>query len=169
MQLDCNSKSEFYICRMKLAYFTLALLFILGSYTQLAAQHDHKTELGMSNAPVFFLKESGLAYGLHFHLIRSINSSRFGVGLGYERIFDAHEHHTVGFVGSYFCTERLRLNLAPGVTFEGGWDSEKFLSVHLEAEYGWEVGEFHIGPAAEIAYDPEDIHLSLGLHVGFGF
>jgi len=26
-----------------------------------------------------------------------------------------------------------------------------------------------IGPSSEFAYDPEDIHLSLGLHIGYGF
>ena len=33
----------------------------------------------------------------------------------------------------------------------------------------FEFNNFHIGPVLEFAYDPEDYHISLGLHIGFGF
>lgn len=41
--------------------------------------------------------------------------------------------------------------------------------MHFEISYEFEFANFHIGPAMELAYDPEDFHLSLGLHLGYGF
>ena len=152
------------------------LLFISAQVTSFKAQSDkvpieddHQNELGISNAPVYFLKEKVFAYGLHFHAVHFVNNSKFGIGLGYEHIFDDHRHTTIGFVAAYRPFERLTLNLAPGVTFEADHKDELNFAVHAEAAYEFEIGNFHLGPAAEIAYDPEDIHLSLGLHIGFGF
>ena len=130
----------------------------------------HKNEIGIANAPVYFLKEKEITYGFHFHYVRNIGNSPFGIGVGYERIFDEHQHQTFGVVGSYRLY-RLVFNIAPGVTFEKAEEEEtEFLfAIHLEACYDFEFGNFHIGPAAEVAYDPEDIHLALGLHIGYGF
>ena len=73
-------------------------LFLLSFFTPAlvrAQDHDHehdahghahhRNELGMAHAPVLFLGEEGLAYGLHLHYIRSIKATRFGIGPGYER------------------------------------------------------------------------------------
>ena len=35
--------------------------------------------------------------------------------------------------------------------------------------YEFEFESFHIGPLLELAYHPEDFHISLGIHVGWGF
>lgn len=63
------------------------------------------------------------------------------------------------------------INLSPGITFEDeeGESSETNFALHFETSYEFEVKNFHIGPVFEVAYDPEDYHISLGLHVGFGF
>lgn len=44
-------------------------------------------------------------------------------------------------------------------------------AVHVETPYELELdlGDAHRGPVAEFAYDTEDCHVSLGLHVGLGF
>ena len=42
-------------------------------------------------------------------------------------------------------------------------------ALHLEASYEWEIGDVHLGPVVEYAYDEEDAHISLGLHIGIGF
>ncbi len=156
--------------------FTLILLISIVTFssTPLFGQNsvtpgDNKYELGISNAPVYFIGEKEFAYGLHFHLTRAITNTRFGFGLGYEHIFAEHRHTTIGIVASYSPVDRLTVNLAPGVTFEGDHKDELNFAAHLEASYEFEIGNFHFGPAAEIAYDPEDIHLSLGIHVGIGF
>ena len=64
--------------------------------------HDHhKFEFGLANSSVYFVKEKEFAYGLHMHLVRNIEHTKFGFGLGYERIFDKHKHNTIGLVTSY--------------------------------------------------------------------
>lgn len=40
---------------------------------------------------------------------------------------------------------------------------------HIESTYEFEFKNIHLGPAIEFAYDPEDFHISLGLHIGYGF
>ena len=131
--------------------------------------HRHHHELGVANAPVYFLKEKTVSYGLHFHYVYTIDHSKFGLGLGYERIFDEHKHHTIGLVGNYRPTDELSINVSPGITFEAAESSTINFAIHFEASYEFALGNLHIGPVAEIAYDPEDIHISLGLHLGWGF
>jgi len=133
--------------------------------------HDghHKNEIGVANAPVYYVKEKEFTYGLHLHYIHQLGSSKFGLGLGYEKIFDDHEHQTVGLVANYRFPNGVSFNVAPGVTWEHNHTDELNFALHLEAVYEWEFGNFHLGPVAEFAYDPEDYHLSLGLHLGYGF
>ena len=37
------------------------------------------------------------------------------------------------------------------------------------AEHYLLIKNIHIGPALEFAYEPEDFHISLGIHLGYGF
>ncbi len=136
----------------------------------LLAQHDHhKNEIGIANSLVYFAKEEAFAYGLHSHFVRRLGESRFGIGLGYERIFDEHKHSTYGIVFAYTILGGWNFNASPGITIEAA-DPNPVFALHLETSYEFELGtNFHIGPVLEFAYDPEDIHLSAGLHVGFGF
>lgn len=128
----------------------------------------HKNEIGIANSPVYFIKEKVFAYGLHFHYVRNIPKTKFGLGLGYERIFDEHKHNTFGLVGTYRPIENLSFNVSPGFTFEDGNKTTNF-ALHVETSYEFEIKNFHIGPAFEFAYDPEDYHISLGLHIGYVF
>lgn len=144
-------------------------------FAQATDQHDdhehhlhHKNEIGVANSPVYFIKENVFAYGLHIHYTRTLSDSKFGLGVGYERIFDEHKHNTIGLVASYRLNEKISLNVSPGLTFEDGNSGSSF-ALHLEASYEFEINNFHLGPNLEFAYDPEDFHISLGLHLGFGF
>jgi hypothetical protein len=129
----------------------------------------HKNEIGIANSPVYFVKEKEISYGLHLHYVRNLSETKFGIGVGYERIFDDHEHTTFGIVGSYRPIDRWSINCAPGITYEHNEISELAFALHLETAYEWEIHNFHIGPVLELAYDPEDYHVSFGLHVGVGF
>jgi len=157
---------------MKTLYY-----IILFSFTQTLAAQDpdssihsdtHKNEIGIANSPVYLLKENEFAYSLHAHYIRGLKETRFGIGVGYERIFDEHNHNTIGVILSYAPLEHLALSLSPGITF-ADIDANINLGIHLEALYEFEIGIFHIGPVAEFAYAVKDYHVSLGLHFGFGF
>jgi hypothetical protein len=155
---------------------TLLVCISLTNYGQIhiadkkpREHHEHhKNEIGIANSPVYFTKEKGFAYGLHLHYVRNIPKTRFGLGFGYERILDEHQHTTFGLVGTYRPIEKVSFNVSPGVTFEKASKSAIF-ALHLETAYEWEIRNFHIGPAFEFAYDPEDFHTSLGLHIGYGF
>lgn len=129
---------------------------------------NHQSEIGIAFSPVYFLNEKEIASGLHVHYVHNLPNSKFGLGLAYERIFDQHKHNTFGLVAIYRPVEKLNLSLSPGLTFEES-NSKPNLALHIETSYEFEIGEFHLGPVFEFAIDPEDIHLSLGVHLGFGF
>ena len=157
---------------MKTPYF----IILLASTQILAAQvHDtsilsdnHENEIGIANSPVYLLKEKEFAYGLHAHYIRGLKETKIGIGIGYERIFDEHNHNTICVILSYTPLEHLGLNLSPGITFDD-YNAKSNFGIHLETLYEFEIGIFHVGPVAEFAYTVEDYHVSLGIHFGFGF
>lgn len=130
---------------------------------------QHSNEFGIANSVVYFTGEKSFSYGLHMHYSYSIPKTKFGVGLGYERVFDTHKHQTIGLVGTFQPIDRLNLNLSPGITFEGGNMADPAFALHVESSYEFEINHFHLGPTIEFAYDPEDYHISVGLHLGFGF
>ncbi len=158
---------------MKAAYVLILLAFTQINLAQSPDNHinshDHKNELGIANSPVYIIKEKEFAYGLHAHYIRSFKDTRFGMGVGYERIFDEHKHNTFGVIIQYNPVEHLVLSFSPGITFRDIHASGLHFGLHFETLYEFEIGIFHIGPVAEFAYNIEDYHISLGVHLGFGF
>ena len=149
--------------------FTITLLLLIVSEFCFSQIDDHhKNEFGMANSPVLFLQSKEITYGIHFHYVRHIKTSKFGIGLAYERIFDDHKHNTFGVVLAYAPIESWTVSVSPGVTYEGA-TGDVMPSIHLETTYEFEIGHFHIGPLFEFAIDPEDNHISLGLHLGYGF
>ena len=137
--------------------------------TEHSHSHDHhKNEIGISVSPVWFVKENVFSYGIHLHYARTIADSKFGLGLGYERIFDEHKHNILGLEMIYRPIERLSISISPGIAAEDGNPKIHF-TFHQETAYEFEIHKFHIGPAIEFAFDKEDIHISIGLHLGYGF
>jgi hypothetical protein len=155
---------------------TLNLIILLVFSQIVAAQRpensihtdDHKNELGIANSAVYLFQEKEFAYGLHLHYVRGLKDTDFGIGIGYERIFDAHRHNALGVILSYTLLDHLNLSLTPGFTFSDDARNSDF-GIHFETLYEFELGKFHIGPTTEFAYAGEDYHLSIGLHIGFGF
>lgn len=168
--LDLLAKHKLFFC----------LLLILAGQKAKAQSHEHgqedheqhvhpKNEIAVANSMVYMGGEDEFAYGLHLHYIRSIKESRFGYGLGYEQIFDDHLHRNIGIVGSFRLVHSLILNVAPGITFIGGENAEKTFALHVEANYEFEIGDFHIGPLLEYAYSGHGYHISIGLHLAYTF
>ncbi len=158
---------------MKNIFLIIIFLLTINSYfgqnNSEKSSHYHNNEIGVANSPVYIVGEKEWVYGLHIHYIKNINQSKFGFGLGYEQLFDEHQHSTVGIVGSYHVNNNLHFNISPGVTFEEFEYSNPRFAFHLEATYEFEIGNFLIGPAMEYAYDIEDTHVSTGLHLGYTF
>ncbi len=131
--------------------------------------HEHsKNEIGISISPAYFVKENVMTFAMHIHYTRNIPNTKFGIGISFERIVLAPKHNTFGLVFAYRPIERLSFTLSPGITFEDN-NSDSLFAMHIETAYEFDLGSFHIGPAFEFAYDPNDYHLSLGIHVGYGF
>lgn len=158
--------------RFKFLMIFLTTIFTSNIFAQssedLHNHEHHSNEIGVANSLVYFVQEKVFSYGLHMHYVRNIPKSKFGIGLGYERIFDEHGHNTIGLVGAYRPIENLSFSVSPGLSFEDG-DQEISFALHLETAYEFEIKNFHIGPAIEFAYDPKDIHISIGVHIGYGF
>jgi hypothetical protein len=131
-------------------------------------EHHHSHEIGFSVAPVYFIEEGNLSLSTHLHYTYYIPETKFGIGLGYEHVFDEHKHNFVGAELSYRIIHPLSISLSPGVLYEGEHPDEKQFALHIETAYEFEVGAIHIGPAFEVAWHPEDIHVSLGVHFGLG-
>jgi hypothetical protein len=164
---------------IKKTIFSLILLaFTIVIYAQESHSehkgHNHenehpKNELGISLSPVYFIKGEELSVTTHLHYVYNFQNTKFGIGLGYERIFDEHKHNFLGFELNYRPIHQLILNISPGVAFEGDQFHEKEFALHFESVYEFEFKSFHIGPVFELAYHPEDFHISLGIHLGLGF
>lgn len=160
---------------------SLLLTFLLSAFLiNAVAQEDHPVEtghdhehhgyeIGIANLLVYMGGDNEYSYGLHLHAVRNLGESHFGVGLGFERIFDEHGHNTIGLVGSYRATDHLVFNLTPGVSFEDREADHLKFAMHIEGTYEFVIKNIHIGPLIEFAFDTDDYHLSLGLHIGFGF
>jgi hypothetical protein len=166
---------------MRIAFYSVVFVFILGGQALIAQEHEAEdvhhhqhhphasNEIGLANNLVYLAEEGEFSYGLHLHYIRIVGESRFGVGLGYEQIFDDHLHRNVGVVGSYRILHGLFLNISPGITFIGRSEPEKFFALHVEVTYEFELGPFHLGPVLEYAFSEHGYHLSAGLHLAYTF
>lgn len=154
---------------------TVLLLFIAVIISlKLMAQDEHhlefKYEAGVSNGIVYNFAEEETAYGLHVYFIKKIGISRkIGIGIGYEAIFDEHEQNTFSVLLHYNPIYNLSINLAPGLVFLESQPKSSRFALHAEIIYNFKIGIFNLGPLIGVAFNPEDAHASLGLHMSVGF
>ena len=132
-------------------------------------EHHHEHEVGISVGPAWFFNANEAGFATHLHYVYNFPHTKFGLGIGYERIFDEHQHNFFGIELNYRPVHQLTFNLSPGIAYENTHKEEKEFALHFETVYEFEFGSFHIGPMSEIAWHPEDFHVSLGIHIGFGF
>jgi len=167
---------------MTIRFFCLFVsLFI--SVVSAAQEHDHEHddddhhvhdlnpyEVGVSNGVVYNATEKEFAYVAHAHFIKLVGKNHlFGLGVGYERIFDEHQHNALNVIFHYRPGDHWAVNLAPGIVWLSSEKKSAKPALHIEGLYEFETGRFHLGPIFGISFNPEDFHVSLGLHLAFGF
>jgi hypothetical protein len=156
----------------KILILIVGLLVTINACSQNNVEHDHEhhhgNEIGLSVSPVYFINAEEISLAAHLHYVYNFPHTKFGLGFGYERVFDDHKHNFIGIEGNYRPINKLTLNISPGIAFEGEHKSEKEFALHFETVYEFELGAFHLGPVLEFAWHPEDIHISLGVHFGLG-
>ncbi len=174
----------------------LASIIVCAPSVTHAQEHDHKEhshedklmELGVSIGPSYVL-DRGFALSVHSHLVWFIPHTPVGLGVGYERLFgfghdhgaedhgedhgaearEQHNHNTISFVSQMWVTHGWSFVLAPGITFDDNAD-ELSASMHVETVYEFELTDnIHLGPAFEIAFDKDEIHMTPALHGGLTF
>ncbi|NLB92200.1 MAG: hypothetical protein GX792_02130 [Bacteroidales bacterium] len=130
----------------------------------------HKYHFGVGGTVAYLKGEPGFAPGAHLHFIRQFgHQNRWGIGLGFEAIFDEHKHNGVNFLINCHPLKHLSINAGPGVVLsEHDGENERKPAFHTEAVYEFNVGKFHLGPMAGFGFDREDAHFSVGVHVGMG-
>ncbi len=149
------------------------LLSIRG-YGQASSEeksHHHRNEISIATGIVPLPAENELTMGFHLHYIRGVGKEgRFGLGLGLETIIDEHKHYTASVVFQYNIYKGLIVGYSPGVMMrkEGNQNLFQFAQ-HIETAYEFELGEFHIGPMAELGIEQIGVHYMVGIHVGIDF
>jgi hypothetical protein len=132
--------------------------------------HDHHShEIALSPTSVYLIGEREVVFGLHAHYVYNLPHTNFGLGIGYESIFDDHKHKLLGVIGSYRPFEHLNINVSPGIKYEKFDFLAVNFAIHVEAAYEFEFGNFHLGPVAGVAISQGDYHLGIGVHLGIGY
>jgi len=155
-----------------IVFILVAFFSVTNLIGQETEEHDHhhhsNSEIGISGSVYYFVVAEEYNPGIHLHYVYYFTHSKFGLGAGYERLFDEHGHNTFGVIGTYSPVKRLILAVSPGFTFEDEEPSNLFPAMHVEATYGFDLGIFHLGPSLGYAVTTEDQHISVGIHLGIG-
>ena len=135
-------------------------------------QHEeHKNHIGFLIGAVYNVteKHTMLGLGLEYERILPFWDRLLGIGLAGEVVFDEHKHYVVSLLIPVHPTRELTLFLAPGIMFIEKEDSEKRFAIHFGIEYEFELEKIFLAPEFEVAIAGDDIHLMLGIHIGFGW
>ena len=159
--------------------YLVTLLFILNvvftvklfGQSDQESHHEHSNEISIATGIVPLPAEDELTIGFHFHYVKGIGKSkRFGLGLGFETIVDEHKHYTFSVVAQYRILAGWILGYAPGIMIrEEGGNTLYQVAHHIETAYEFEIGDFHIGPMAEIGIEGIGVHYMAGIHFGIDF
>ncbi len=143
------------------------------------SSHGHKNEISAAIGLVPIPAENEVTLGLHLHYIKGLGEKQqFGVGLGFETIFDEHKHYTFSVVGLWRVYKGLSFTYAPGIMFykphedvghSGEEHYEAQFAQHFEFAYEFMVGNFHIGPMVEVGVEQLGVHYMAGVHFGIAF
>lgn len=143
-----------------------------AQYGEEEGDHDHHHrhhELAVGSGAVYFPEESSWGLGIHLHGLLGL-TEWMGIGPGYELIRGEHTHHTLSGLVHFHPVHPLDINIGPGLVFpDEELDAFRF-KFHAEVALVFEMGEhLHLGPSFDAGIGKNDLHFSLGIHIGYIF
>ena len=152
----------------------VAALVSVSNANAQTLEHDHeehKNHVGFFVGSVYSVTEEKIVLGLgvEYEHVLPFWNRLFGIGLAAEMIFDEHKHYSVSLLMPLHPWRELTLFVAPGIMFIDEEPVERRFAIHLGAEYEFELKKMFLAPKFEAAFAGDDIHLMLGVHIGFGF
>lgn len=158
--------------QIKFQFLLLSMLLSFSSFSQHHFhddEHQHvKYELGTALTMVYSPHEKEFGPGFHIHGVRMLNPD-FGIGAGYEGAFFHDYHQAVTLFGEFIIADLITIDLGPGIIFPNEEHPNFSLVAHIEASAAFDIGKIHIGPMVGYGIGLEDIHYSLGVHLGWHF
>ena len=134
--------------------------------------HDHHhrhNEISLGGGPSFLPAENEWGYGIHGHAILGV-TEWMGAGIGYEIIRGDHTHHTISALAHFHPVHPLDINLGPGVVLPDEEHEDLRFKFHVEVAAVFELNEhLHLGPSIDAGIGAHDLHLTMGIHVGWIF
>ncbi len=111
-----------------------------------------------------------LGLGIEYEHVLPFWDGLIGIGLAGELVFDEHKHYVFSLLIPFHPVREFSLFVAPGIMFIDKEEGiERRFAIHFGAEYEFELNKIFLAPEIELAFAGDDIHLMLGIHIGFGF
>ena len=110
-----------------------------------------------------------LGLGFEYEHVLPFWNNLFGIGIAAEVVFDKHKHYVVSVLMPVHPTRELTLFIAPGIMFIDKENVERRFAFHFGVEYEFELEKIFLAPEFEFAVSGDDIHIMMGIHIGFGF
>jgi hypothetical protein len=141
-----------------------------------ALHHEHEEHahhIGLMVGPVYSVHEESFSpgIGLEYERVLPLGDRILGIGLGVETILDGHGHYVASILMHFHPGRMITLTAGPGlaVVKHEGEEWERRAALHFSASYEFELETLFLAPAFELGIAGEDVHLMLGVHIGFGF
>ncbi len=153
-------------------FFLTVLTFPAAGQNEDHLHEEHNHHLGFLVGSVYNFKEDKimLGLGIEYEHVLPFWDGLIGIGLAGEMVFDEHKHYVISLLIPVHPIREITLFVAPGIMFIDEEDGmERRFAVHFGAEYEFELNKIFLAPEIELAFAGEDIHLMLGIHIGFGF
>jgi hypothetical protein len=132
---------------------------------------EHARHLGFLIGSVYNIHEDKwmLGIGAEYEYVLPYWNRLLGIGVGAEMVFDEHKHYVISLLLPVHPIDKLTLFVSPGVMFIEREEPGTRFAVHLGAEYEFDLEKYFLAPEFEVAFAGDDIHVMLGIHIGFGF